>query len=192
MRAVSRGVAAAAGPSSGADPASRLRAAIGPRKLRDGVMNEESRLREFASQYAAAWCSRHLIAVAEFFAPEGSLTVNGGTPAVGRATIASEARAFGTAFPDMRVTFDRLVLLGEREWNFTGPWRATIPGRVHRETRANQRIRGLDDRARWVDCGSQGYFDAHDIGARSSLAQARTRQRNRALSAPARGNLLNC
>jgi uncharacterized protein (TIGR02246 family) len=70
-------------------------------------MNSEN-LSEFAKRYAAAWCSQSPEGVAAFFAENGSLTVNNGTAAVGRAAIAETARGFMRDFPDMIVTFDKL------------------------------------------------------------------------------------
>src|SRR5437879_11035786 len=63
-------------------------------------------LTDFASRYAKALCSQNPESVAAFFAENGSLTVNDGPPAVGRAAIAEEAQAFMTTFPDMVVTMD--------------------------------------------------------------------------------------
>lgn len=71
-------------------------------------------MREFAKAYTAAWCSQDPARVAAFFAPNGSLTINGGVPAVGREAIADSARSFMTAFPDLRVMMDRLHAVGER------------------------------------------------------------------------------
>ena len=65
-------------------------------------------LRNFAARYAQAWCSENPDKVAAFFAESGSLRVNDGPPAVGRAAIAEEARGFMTTFPDMIVTMDRI------------------------------------------------------------------------------------
>ena len=67
-----------------------------------------SPLTEFATRYAKAWCSQNLESVAAFFAERGSIAINNGPPAVGRAAIAREAQAFMTTFPDMIVTFDKL------------------------------------------------------------------------------------
>jgi uncharacterized protein (TIGR02246 family) len=63
---------------------------------------------EFAQRYAEAWCSQNPERVAAFFAENGSLTVNDGSPAVGRKAIAEIARAFMRDFPDMIVTLDKL------------------------------------------------------------------------------------
>ena len=67
-----------------------------------------NRLKEFAKRYAKAWCSQNPESVAAFFAERGSISINSGPPAVGRAAIAREAEAFMTTFPDMIVTFDKL------------------------------------------------------------------------------------
>jgi hypothetical protein len=47
-------------------------------------------LRRFAEACAAAWCSGDPTSVAAHYAPEGSLTINGGTPAAGRVAISSD------------------------------------------------------------------------------------------------------
>ena len=73
-------------------------------------------LRAFATKYTAAWCSQHAARVASFFAEKGSLTINGGTPSVGRPAITAAAQEFMTAFPDMVVTLDNVVF----RWTLTG------------------------------------------------------------------------
>ena len=52
---------------------------------------------------------RTLTTVAAFYAEHGSLSVNGGPPAVGRQAIAPVARGFRSAFPNMKVTMDDFV-----------------------------------------------------------------------------------
>jgi predicted ester cyclase len=82
-----------------------------------------NRLKEFAKRYAKAWCSQNPDSVAAFFAERGSISINNGPPAVGRAAIAKEAEAFMTMFPDMIVTFDKLEPRGDRtafHWTLTG------------------------------------------------------------------------
>jgi uncharacterized protein (TIGR02246 family) len=68
-------------------------------------MNSEN-LSEFARRYAKAWCSHDPEKVAAFFAENGSLSVNDGPPAVGRAAIAEIAGGFMRDLPDMVVTMD--------------------------------------------------------------------------------------
>ena len=80
-------------------------------------------LTRFAERYAKAWCSQNPESVAAFFAQRGSISINNGPPAVGRAAIAREAQAFMTTFPDMIVTFDKLEPRGNRtafHWTLTG------------------------------------------------------------------------
>lgn len=80
-------------------------------------------LRQFALRYSAAWSSQDPARVAAFHAEHGSLTINGGVPAVGRAGITESVRAFMTAYPDMVVELDRLEHDGGRyryHWRFTG------------------------------------------------------------------------
>ena len=80
-------------------------------------------LRRFAEDYTAAWCSMEPDRVAAHFAPRGALTINGGTPAVGRDAISAVAASFYAALPDMQVYLDHLVVEGARieyHWIFTG------------------------------------------------------------------------
>jgi hypothetical protein len=82
-----------------------------------------SELHDFAGRYAEAWCSQNPDNVAAFFTERGSISINNGTPAVGRAAIAKEAEAFMTTFPDMIVTFDKLEPRGDAtafHWTLTG------------------------------------------------------------------------
>ena len=73
------------------------------------LMNNLVKITTFAKRYAEAWCSQNPEKVAAFFAERGSISINNGPPAVGRAAIAREAQAFMTTFPDMVVTMDKLV-----------------------------------------------------------------------------------
>jgi hypothetical protein len=73
-------------------------------------MNDLAELTKFATRYAEAWCSQNPDSVAAFFAERGSLSVNDGPPAVGRAAIAEIARGFMRDFPDMIVTMENVEL----------------------------------------------------------------------------------
>ena len=86
-------------------------------------MNDHEQLLEFAMNYAAAWSSGDPDRVASFFTDDGSLSINGGPPSVGRTAIAADARGFMTAFPGMVVSFDSLIpteLGTEFHWTLTG------------------------------------------------------------------------
>src|SRR5207244_12668828 len=71
-------------------------------------------LHEFAERYTEAWCSQDPARVAAHYASDGSLTINDGPPAVGRAAITEAARSFMDAYPDMRVEMDELRLHGAK------------------------------------------------------------------------------
>jgi predicted ester cyclase len=86
-------------------------------------MADLTELTNFAKRYAEVWCSQNPESVAAFFAENGSLSVNDGPPAVGRAAIAQVARGFMLHFPDMIVTFDKLEPCGDRtafHWTLIG------------------------------------------------------------------------
>ncbi len=97
--------------------------------------------------------------MSEFYAPDGSLTINGGEPSAGREAITEAARSFMEAFPDMRVLFDELrVGAAGVEYHWTLEGTNTGPG----GTGNRVRISGFEE---WTfdDDGlvaeSQGHFD---------------------------------
>ena len=79
-------------------------------------------LTEFAKRYAKAWCSHNPENVAAFFAEDGSLSVNDGPPAMGRAAIADIARGFMRDFPDIIVTMDDLKIGGRSSCDAAFHW----------------------------------------------------------------------
>ena len=93
-------------------------------------------LRRFAQDYADAWCSQNAASVAAFFDTNGSLCVNEDSPAIGREAIAEVAQNFMTAFPDMKVFMDDLLLQDDHaifHWTLTGT--NTGPGGTGRPVR---------------------------------------------------------
>ena len=76
-------------------------------------MSVDSNMQDFGQRFAAAWCSQDPSRVADFFTKNGSLTINDGVPAIGRPAITESARSFMTAFPDMQVLLDGLVVQSE-------------------------------------------------------------------------------
>jgi len=83
----------------------------------------QSQLTDFATRYAAAWSSRNPDSLAAFYADTGSLTVNAGPPAVGRAAVRATAASFMSGFPDMIVRLDSVVQSGPTavfHWTWTG------------------------------------------------------------------------
>jgi hypothetical protein len=65
-------------------------------------------------RYTAAWCSQDAASVAAFYSADGSLSVNDSAPAVGRSAITEVAQSLMTAFPDVRVVMDELLVHGDR------------------------------------------------------------------------------
>jgi predicted ester cyclase len=115
-------------------------------------------LRDFAERYTAAWCSQGPASVAEFFSPNGTLSVNG-IPAVGRTAIIEVARGFMAAFPNMVLTMTDLVASADHttyHWTLDG--HNTEPGGTGKRVR----ISGYE---KWkfgsdgLIAESQGYFD---------------------------------
>jgi hypothetical protein len=119
----------------------------------------DSALKAFATRYTAAWCSQQAASVAEHFAAQGSLKINAGTPAVGRAAITASAQAFMTAFPDMIVAMDSLVEHGTQavyHWTLTGT--NTGPGGTGKAVR----IHGYEEWTIGADgliASSLGHYD---------------------------------
>ena len=120
---------------------------------------DRDQLRDFARRYTEAWCSQDPAKVAEHYAPEGSLTINGGQPAEGRAALTEAAHSFMTTFPDMQLLMDDLVVRdggGEFHWTLIGT--NSGPG----GTGNSVRISGFEE---WTigDDGliaeSQGHYD---------------------------------
>jgi uncharacterized RmlC-like cupin family protein/nuclear transport factor 2 (NTF2) superfamily protein len=115
---------------------------------------------DFAARYTAAWRSQDPAAVAAFYAPEGSLAINAGAPAVGRRAIADAAQSFMTRFPDLHVVMDDLVPRGgnraEYHWTLTGT----------SKTGSQVRISGVENWQLGPDgliAVSDGRFDAADF-----------------------------
>jgi uncharacterized protein (TIGR02246 family) len=84
---------------------------------------DAGQLRDFGERYTTAWCSQDAEKVAAFFSTTGSLTINDGTPAVGRDAIRKVVEGFMTAFPDLALTMDDVRVEGDRafyHWAFAG------------------------------------------------------------------------
>ena len=126
------------------------------------IQMDDTRLREFAAKYTAAWCSQNAASVASFFAERGSLTINNGVPSVGRKAITAAAQDFMTAFPDMVVTIDKLIVDGSHavfHWTLIGT--STGPGGTGNPVR----ISGYEEWTIGADgliADSKGHFDEAD------------------------------
>lgn len=84
---------------------------------------QTEQLREFAERYTAAWCSQDASRVAAHFSSDGSLTINDGAAAIGRHAITQAAQSFMTAFPDLKLFLDDLLVESGRafyHWTLLG------------------------------------------------------------------------
>lgn len=112
--------------------------------------------------YARAWSSKSPAAVAEFYAEDGQIVVNHGSPSVGRKAIGEMANGFYTAFPDLVVHCDLMRAAGQHA---LFAW--TLEGR-HAETKNFVQVAGWEE---WeLDANlkiksSMGWFDAADYEA---------------------------
>jgi hypothetical protein len=123
---------------------------------------DQTKLTEFGTRYAAAWSSRNPVSLAAFYTENGSLTVNGGAPSVGRPAITETVRGYMTAFPDMVVAMDQMSQDGNHpvfRWTWTGT--NTGPG----GTGKSVSIRGYEEWTMGADgliAESKGHFDEAD------------------------------
>jgi nuclear transport factor 2 (NTF2) superfamily protein len=132
-------------------------------------------VRAFATRYTEAWCSGDPARVAAHYAPDGSLAINGGEPAVGREAVSEVARSFMAAFPDMQVLMDELVVgeEGRAEYHWTLVGTNTGPGGTGKPVR----ISGFEE---WTigDDGlvaeSQGQYDEAEYDRQLVEASNRT------------------
>lgn len=123
-------------------------------------MDDPTELTSFAQRYAKAWCSQNPESVAAFFAENGSLSVNDGPPAVGRAAIAEIAREFMRDFPDMNVTMDDVSREPDGtvfHWTLTGT--NTGPGGAGKRVRISGYELWKVDNDRLI-AESKGHFDS--------------------------------
>jgi hypothetical protein len=114
---------------------------------------------ELARRYTEAWCSQNAASVAAYYSPNGSLSVNGGAPAIGRVAITEVAQGFMSAFPDLRVLLDDVREQGghlEYHWTLIGTNGG--PGGTGRKVRISGfEVWKIGDDGLIAE--SQGYFD---------------------------------
>jgi hypothetical protein len=117
--------------------------------------DDEARVRDFACSYTEAWCSHDPARVAGHYVRGGTIAINGGEPT----ETAEVARSFISAFPDIQVFMDDLVLgdgTVEYHWTFTGT--NTGPGGTGKRVRIN----GFEEWTLGEDglvVESQGHYD---------------------------------
>ncbi|MGA8104491.1 MAG: ester cyclase [Candidatus Acidiferrales bacterium] len=126
------------------------------------MMPAIAELRQFAKRYTVAWCSHQAASVASFYSEHGSLRINDGKPATGRSAIAAAAQGFMTAFPDLRVLMDDVVVRGDgAEYHWTLVGTNTAPGGTgQRVCISGFEVWKIGDDGLITE--SQGHYDAAD------------------------------
>jgi predicted ester cyclase len=118
-------------------------------------------LQDFGKRYTRARCSQNAASVAACFAVNGSLSVNG-APKVGRGAITKVAREFMTAFPDLQLLMDGILIQDDRavyRWTFIGT--STGPGGTGNKVRfSGYEVWKFGEDGLIAE--SQGHFDEAD------------------------------
>lgn len=114
---------------------------------------------DFARRYTEAWNSHDPARVAEFYATDGSITINGNDPHRGTVALVAMVDSYIAEFPDIELSMDGLEALDGRQvyhWSFTG---------THSGTGNRVRIHGSET-WRFNDEGliaeSIGQYDANE------------------------------
>lgn len=115
--------------------------------------------RRLALEHCLTWSSRNPETVANRYAVQTTMGMNGGDPMTSRAEIAAMAAGFMADFPDLVLTLDTVLAADHRmiyAWTFEGH---------HTETRNHVRFSGweewdLDDDLKVTK--SLGWYDAAD------------------------------
>ena len=120
---------------------------------------QTDRIAAVAADYTAAWNSGSAEAVASFYAEDGGIVINRGTPWEVRDGVAAMAAGFFADVPDLTLTCDGLRIAGDHIvylWTFTGH---------HAQSGNELRVVGWEewdlDTAGKVKA-SRGWFDAED------------------------------
>jgi hypothetical protein len=118
------------------------------------VPHDPKQLATFGRSYTEAWCSGEPARVAEHYAPDGTVAINGGAPT----PILDVAESFMAAFPEMELLMDDLVIRDngnvEYHWTLIGD---------HSETGNHVHISGFEEWTIGSDglvASSLGNFDA--------------------------------
>jgi uncharacterized protein (TIGR02246 family) len=129
------------------------------------------KIHDMAKAYTAAWNSGSPDAVAGFYAEDGQIVINRGTPWLGRNGIAQMAAGFFADVPNLALVCDHVRIAGDHVvylWTFTGN---------HSGTKNPLRIAGWEEWDMDEDLkikASRGWFDADDYARQVAGAAAST------------------
>jgi uncharacterized protein (TIGR02246 family) len=122
-------------------------------------------VRRIADAYTAAWNSGSVDAVATFYAEDGGIVINRGTPWEGHSGVAQMAAGFFTDVPDLTLVCDGIRMAGNHVaylWTFTGTDATT--GRSLRVSGWEEWDLDADHKVR----ASRGWFDADDYARQTA------------------------
>jgi uncharacterized protein (TIGR02246 family) len=123
------------------------------------VALDQARVREIADAYTAAWNSGSADGVSGFYAEDGSIVINRGSPWEGRSGVAQMAAGFFADVPDLALVCDAVRVAGTHVaylWTVTG---------THASSGNALRVSGWEEWDLDPDFRvktSRGWFDADD------------------------------
>lgn len=120
---------------------------------------DDATVRRIAEGYTAAWNSGSADAVSEFYAEDGMIVINRGSPWEGRQGVAQMAAGFFADVPDLALVCDGVRLAGNHVaylWTFTGTH--ALSGRALRVSGWEEWDLDADHMVK----ASLGWFDAQD------------------------------
>ena len=123
------------------------------------------KIRKMAMAYTEAWNSGSTRAVADFYAEDGRITINRGTPWIGHERVAEMAAGFYADIPDLKLVCDDIRIAGDHVayfWTFTG---------THAASKKQVRVCGWEEWDLDQDYkvrASLGWFDADDYARQTS------------------------
>jgi uncharacterized protein (TIGR02246 family) len=126
-----------------------------------------------AEAYTAAWNSGSADAVSMFYADDGRIVINRGSPWVGRSGVAQMAAGFFADVPDLTLVCDGVRVAGNHVaylWTFTGTH--TSSGRALRVSGWEEWDLDADHKVQ----ASLGWFDAEDYARQTSGEKLLSRQ----------------
>ena len=128
-------------------------------------MIDAQKVAEIAGDYTAAWNSKSPEAVASFYALDGEIIINRGTPWSGRSRVRDMAAGFYADVPDLSLTCDDVRISDHHVvyvWTFTGHDATTgkplkIRGWEEWDLNENLKVQA-----------SRGWFDAADYARQAA------------------------
>ena len=126
---------------------------------------DEDAVRRVAAAYTEAWNSGSADSVSSFYADDGVIVINRGTPWEGRSGVAQMAAGFFADVPDLALTCDGVRIAGDHVaylWTFTG---------THASSGRPLRVSGWEEWDLDADHkvkASRGWFDAEDYARQAA------------------------